>query len=256
MAVLLRSIGIPSRVITGFRGGQFNQLNSTYIIRARDAHSWVEAYMPGAGWTTFDPTPAGIAPVESPWTRLQLYLDAAREFWREWIVNYDAVHQQALSVSTVHHTRRTFLDLRAWSSRQYRKMLNAARRVHRTATQEPERILRPTASLLIVAVLCLLPFAALRIRNYLRSASPSRSPASASAILFLRMTRRLARRGYPRSPSQTASELGAAIAEPQLREAVTQFGIAYERARFGGSAMDAEALPSLYQRVCDVLKVQ
>ncbi len=61
MAVLLRTVGIPSRVITGFRGAQFNQVNSTYIIRARDAHSWVEAYIPGAGWLTFDPTPASDA---------------------------------------------------------------------------------------------------------------------------------------------------------------------------------------------------
>ena len=78
MAVLLRTVGIPSRIITGFRGAQFNQLNSNYIVRASDAHSWVEAYIPGAGWTAFDPTPAGDAPLRTLWSRYQLYLDAAQ----------------------------------------------------------------------------------------------------------------------------------------------------------------------------------
>ena len=57
MAVLLRTVGIPSRIITGFRGAQFNQINSTYIVRASDAHSWVEAFIPGAGWIAFDQLP-------------------------------------------------------------------------------------------------------------------------------------------------------------------------------------------------------
>ena len=49
MAVMLRAVGIPSRVVTGFRGGEFNDLTGSYIIRARDAHAWVEAYIPEPG---------------------------------------------------------------------------------------------------------------------------------------------------------------------------------------------------------------
>ncbi|HET8667619.1 MAG TPA: DUF3488 and transglutaminase-like domain-containing protein, partial [Terriglobales bacterium] len=58
MAIMLRTAGIPSRVVNGFRGGEFNSITGSYIIRARDAHSWVEAYFPGYGWASFDPTPA------------------------------------------------------------------------------------------------------------------------------------------------------------------------------------------------------
>jgi transglutaminase-like putative cysteine protease len=249
MAVLLRSVGIPSRVITGFRGAQFNRVNSTYIVRARDAHSWVEAYIPGAGWTTFDPTPAGDAPVVNSWTRAQLYLDAAREFWREWVVNYDAAHQQTLSISTARKTRDRIGDVRRWSSLQYERMLNSARRVHRVATEEPSRLLRPGASILVVLVLLTLPFAFIQIRNHLRAASIRSSPASASAIFYLRMTRRLARRGYRRSEAQTASEFAQSILEPELREAVLRFTAAYQHARFGASASAAAELPGLLDQV-------
>src|SRR3984893_9415771 len=59
MAVMLRSLRIPSRIVTGFRGGEFNDLTGQYVVRASDAHSWVEACFRGSGWISFDPTPAG-----------------------------------------------------------------------------------------------------------------------------------------------------------------------------------------------------
>jgi hypothetical protein len=253
MAVLLRTVGIPSRVITGFRGAEFNQVNSTYIVRASNAHSWVEAYIPGAGWTTFDPTPAGDAPVVTAWTRVQLYMDAAREFWREWVVNYDAAHQQALSVTGAHKTRNWMADFRRWSARQYNRMLEAARSVQRSATHDPERLFRPGAGLLAVLLLIAMPFVAFHIRNLLRASSVSASPSSASAILYMRMVRRLARRGYPHSVAQTPSEFAASIADVELREAVLRFTAAYEHARFGASAAAAANLPALLDQVRQTL---
>lgn len=253
MAVLLRVVGIPSRVITGFRGAQFNQLNSTYIVRASDAHSWVEAYIPGAGWTTFDPTPAGDAAATNFWTRSQLYLDAAREFWREWIVNYDVGHQQNLSITGIRQTRDKIGRFRRWSSGLYRRMLEASRRVHQAATNDPKRLLRPGLFLLATMFMVALPFAVLHIRNRWRAASPSISPTSASAILYLRMTRRLARRGYLRSPAQTPSEFAASIGNIELREAVLRFAASYEQARFGASASAAANLPELLDQVRNTL---
>jgi hypothetical protein len=253
MAVLLRTVGIPSRIITGFRGAQFNQVNANYIVRARDAHSWVEAYIPGAGWTAFDPTPAGAATATSLWTRSQLYLDAASEFWREWIVNYDAGHQQALTLAGVRQTRHGIAGFRRWAARQYHRMLQSARRVHQTATHDPQRLLRPGLLLLALLLLAAAPFAALHLRNLWRAASPRTSPRSAAAILYLRMSRRLARRGYPRSPSQTPYEFAATIAEPPLRETVLRFTAAYESARFGGSSEAAANLPALLDQVRNTL---
>ncbi|WP_433294958.1 transglutaminase TgpA family protein [Pseudonocardia sp. CA-142604] len=55
MAVMLRSVGVPSRVAVGFTAGADNGQYRT--ISTSDAHAWVEAWFPGIGWTTFDPTP-------------------------------------------------------------------------------------------------------------------------------------------------------------------------------------------------------
>lgn len=55
MAVMLRTVGVPARVAVGFTGGA--AVGDARLIRTSDAHAWVEAWFPGVGWTTFDPTP-------------------------------------------------------------------------------------------------------------------------------------------------------------------------------------------------------
>src|SRR6202040_328115 len=58
MTVMLRTLGIPAREVNGFLPGEYNDLGGDYIVRASDAHSWVEVYFPGNEWQVFDPTPA------------------------------------------------------------------------------------------------------------------------------------------------------------------------------------------------------
>ncbi|MCF8566332.1 transglutaminase-like domain-containing protein [Alicyclobacillus tolerans] len=61
MAVMLRTVGVPTRWVTGFTQGSqdFNYTGpgQRYIVTNADAHSWVEVYFPGVGWVPFDPTP-------------------------------------------------------------------------------------------------------------------------------------------------------------------------------------------------------
>jgi transglutaminase-like putative cysteine protease len=63
MGLMLRLLGIPSRVVSGFAPGAPNS-EGVYEVRDFDAHSWVEVYFRGIGWVTFDPTP-GVAPAGS-----------------------------------------------------------------------------------------------------------------------------------------------------------------------------------------------
>ncbi|HEU4656569.1 MAG TPA: transglutaminase domain-containing protein [Capillimicrobium sp.] len=58
MALLLRMGGVPARVAGGFTPGQLDRDRGEYVVRDLDAHSWVEAWFPGIGWVTFDPTPS------------------------------------------------------------------------------------------------------------------------------------------------------------------------------------------------------
>jgi len=106
MAVMLRTLAIPSREVNGFLPGEFNDLAGDYIVRASDAHSWVEAYFPGSGWVTFDPTPPSNASDAGIFSRLNLYLDWMQLTWNEWVINYDFAHQLAMA-KTSGKTRRT-----------------------------------------------------------------------------------------------------------------------------------------------------
>jgi protein-glutamine gamma-glutamyltransferase len=64
MALMLRMVGIPSRVAAGFSAGTPKHGGGRYTVRDFDAHSWVEVYFNGIGWVAFDPTPA-VAPPKS-----------------------------------------------------------------------------------------------------------------------------------------------------------------------------------------------
>ena len=57
LAVMARSLGIPTRIATGYVPGEYNPFTGLYEVKASDAHAWVEVYFPGHGWSTFDPTP-------------------------------------------------------------------------------------------------------------------------------------------------------------------------------------------------------
>lgn len=58
MAMLLRGAGVPSRLVVGYRGGQWFEEGAHYLLRQSDAHAWVEAWLPERGWIRVDPTPA------------------------------------------------------------------------------------------------------------------------------------------------------------------------------------------------------
>ena len=60
-ATLMRAAGIPSRVVVGYLGGQFNQFGNYLLVRQSDAHAWCEVWLPDAGWVRVDPTSV-IAP--------------------------------------------------------------------------------------------------------------------------------------------------------------------------------------------------
>jgi hypothetical protein len=68
MTLMLRGLGVEARVGVGFLPGA--EVAGEYVVSTRDAHAWVEADIPGAGWASFDPTPgrgaAGVAPEELP----------------------------------------------------------------------------------------------------------------------------------------------------------------------------------------------
>ncbi|MBZ5598861.1 MAG: transglutaminaseTgpA domain-containing protein [Acidobacteriia bacterium] len=253
MAVMLRTLGIPSRVVNGFRTGEFNDLTSQYVVRASNAHSWVEAYFPGYGWVSFDPTPAGLEPARTGWSRAILYLDAMASFWREWVVNYDPGHQRILGEGVTRSGRMIVYELRTWFRRHYEALLDSARQAQDTMSKSPTRW---SVSALLATGLLLLLANARRLWNALRrrrlAARPEKAPRLAATIWYERMTRRVARLGWRKSPAQTPAEFVTCIEDDLMRDRVAQFTRHYEHARFGDSAEDASRLPELFEEIASV----
>jgi transglutaminase-like putative cysteine protease len=78
MNVMLRTLNVPSRQMSGFGQGVFDDKSRQYNVNALDAHSWVEVFFPGYGWIPFEATPDGInAPVNRPLTQQDLNASAA-----------------------------------------------------------------------------------------------------------------------------------------------------------------------------------
>jgi len=250
MAVLLRSLGIPARVVNGFRSDEFNDLTGNYVVRAKNAHSWVEAYFPNYGWQTFDPTPAGYSGTPQGWSRLALYVDAMSSFWRDWIVSYDTSHQYTLGQAAFSGTRGLLENARKWARDHYASMLKWAQRSQDRVEHSPKRwaILAVALAGTILLLGNLRRVARLVHEKWLR-AYPERSPEQAAAMWYRRMARALERQGMEKPASQTPQEFLRQIEDTRLREPVARFTAVYESARFGNSADDAQRLPELYEEV-------
>ncbi|MFN3740163.1 MAG: transglutaminaseTgpA domain-containing protein [Thermodesulfovibrionales bacterium] len=94
MVLMLRSIGIPARVVTGFSGGQINEIGNYIIVRQKDAHSWVEALIDGR-WLRFDPTPSETISEPAP-PGIFLYLDYLKLKWQRYVVSFSREDQKKI----------------------------------------------------------------------------------------------------------------------------------------------------------------
>ena len=116
--VMMRAVGIPARVVTGYQGGEINSFSDYMIVRQSDAHAWSEVWLQDKGWVRIDPT-AAIAPErvnrglqyalsatepvpgrllrQFQWLNsARLGWDAVNTFWKKHIIEFDALKQQTL----------------------------------------------------------------------------------------------------------------------------------------------------------------
>lgn len=97
MVILLRTIGIPARLVTGFLATEWNEFGGYYTVRQQDAHAWVEVFFPRSGWITMDPTPTvGTSTSGSRWEILYSLSETFRLQWDRLFVRYSAADQLAL----------------------------------------------------------------------------------------------------------------------------------------------------------------
>jgi hypothetical protein len=236
MAIMLRTLGIPSRDVNGFLPGEFNDLAGDYIVRASDAHSWVEVYFPGNGWVTFDPTP----PATENFGLLSLlghYIDWIQITWNEWVINYDFAHQVQMAQNFHRKSRNWTESARTWFERAQR---NGKRWFSSWMRKDGAFSLAlPLSLILFLGVLRfdLLRTLARRLWLYWElRASESASPnPQLVSRLYSELLRILERRGFARRASQTPLEFAATVSQPDLAAVALEFIHIYTHARFGGA---------------------
>lgn len=212
MVLMLRSIEIPARLVTGFLSGERNDFGDYYLIRQSDAHSWVEAFINGR-WLVFDPTPP-VAP--SHRSGFMLFLDMIKLKWSRYVVGfsrYDQVHMAYY-------------------------IFNQKRFIPRI----PASLLL-TALVLAIAIAILI----LIVRN-LNIKLPSRVRYKGVSVEYMRFVKMLLRHGAKLYPSSSTEEVmnEAIRIEGFNKDEVMRFINAYRFLRFSGDT-DEKILREFYQ---------
>ncbi len=252
MAIMLRTLGIPSREVNGFLPGEYNDVAGDYIVRASDAHSWVEAYFPGSGWVTFDPTPPSAGDTTGLFSRLALYVDWFQLNWNEWVINYDFSHQLQLA-------RNVRQDSTDWTGLARRKFERMKRRGmdSLTAWQAIHPRLSIVFPIALVFALVVLRFDWIRamlrwlvLSWQVRHAPAERNNPQLASRLYAELLRLLERRGLARPITQTPLEFATSSGlRPELAGPVREFTELYAEARFGAKPCDSFRLRSLLERI-------
>jgi hypothetical protein len=99
MVLILRSLGIPARIVNGFSRGEWNEVGGYMQVRQSNAHTWVEALVDDNGWIIFDPTPPAPLISSSYFMSMNKYFDAIKLTWYRYIINYTWQDQQAIAIN-------------------------------------------------------------------------------------------------------------------------------------------------------------
>jgi len=250
MAVLLRAVGVPARVVNGFQRGEWNEYGGYLAVRQRDAHSWVEAYLPRAGWVTFDPSPRAGADVarDNMLARLSRYLDSLAVRWDRYVVAYNLSDQ--LRMVSVARRRADFFR---WRGLQLVRGLERAAadavQALRTRLQGSPLVVLLAAGTAVGLLIALRkhPFGGGRFRG---------SGAQGSVRFYRELLRILARKGFVKGAGMTPREFAAGVearARPELAGVSGVIDL-YYGVRYGGRHLSESERQQITQIISRLAK--
>lgn len=226
--VLMRAAGIPARVVTGYQGGEYNNVGRYLVVRQRDAHAWAEVYFEGDGWVRVDPT-AVVAPerlslgignvlprtdtlsaladsaaASALWQRLRDSLDAVTYAWNQWVLGYSPQRQRRL------------LDELGFEDWDYGNLVMAL-------------------TVLLALVTTVLAVLLLRAE---------RAPVDPARRAYARFCDKLARQGLERAPAEPPLAFAARVARQRadLAREVEYITRLYAQTRYGRVSLDPRRL--------------
>lgn len=272
MVALCRSVGINSRVVTGFVATEYNDASHHYIVRESNAHAWVEVevvppratFTTGDGgelvrrdqtqgqWQTRDPTPSGEfqrihRPEPTIASQVRGLFEAVNYAWITSIVAFDDTTRTSL----VSAMRIDTSAIDQWAEDAGRRIRNGGPRL---LAQALTNALIASISTVLIGVAIIFGWPALRtalrlavlprilaLWHRLRRSSPTMRDASlARAGFYARLLAALARRGQPKPEWQPPLQHAGTISPAAIAPAAARVAEAFYRVRFGQRALSAE----------------
>jgi transglutaminase-like putative cysteine protease len=278
LALMLRSVGVPARMVNGFKGGDWNELAQVLNVREKHAHSWVEAYM-GEGrsrerspeWLTLDPTPGAardesVASVSGFKGNFRQLSDLVRYIWVFYIVGYNAERQNRLLYGPIRRlaqeARRGFRMMAAAASSAKAALLKLLHFPTVEAFISVRGFVVSFIALLILAgVMKLISVVVRRLIRWYRGDDSEIGPLSAGAAQYRRLAQLLAEFGLERPPAETQDEFarraaiylnGQASDSGSVADVPREVVEAYYRVRFGNLDLVPDSQKRLDNRLDDL----
>ncbi len=278
LALMLRAEGIPTRVVNGFKGGDWNSIVNVLLVREKHAHSWVEALvgidsreingrrLVRPVWLTLDPTPAGqrdevVAKVSNP--PFRAWLDALRHVWMFNIIGFDSDAQERLIYAPIR-----------WLWNECRRGFGVLRHVITLLLiqfflfRNPGELFSVRGFFASVTMMLLLVGLAFLIRTFVgrllrrwRGEAYGIAGNQPEVAFFLRLVRMLSRTGLERAPAETQREFARRASTFLTQRPTNRDGLAtvpeqvvdaYYRVRFGQRPLPPETVSWLDQRLDDL----
>jgi transglutaminase-like putative cysteine protease len=252
MVVMLRTVGIPARLVTGFLATEWNEYGGYFTVRQRDAHAWVEVYFPRSGWITMDPTPTVSAAVStSRWAPLTRFGESVRLQWDRLFVRYSVKDQLAVVYGVREGTDALRERVSRWASllsapidQTFSRLLHMVRAFHLG-------MLELVVGAIVIGLALSLLILRDRIALWATTHLPTSHPQLVIVQLYTRMLRTMERHGVSKPPAATASEF-ARLVEHKWKAAgpiVANVTALYHQGRFGRTPLTPDELSRAAEQV-------
>ncbi len=262
LAMMLRGVGIPSRLVSGFKGGDFNDKTGKFEIRSLHAHAWVEAFVDGA-WKNFDPTPGArdeaVAQREKERADANPLLNETRSMWFQGM-NYSKSQQEQLVYAPIR-------DLADWGKSLFAGLMEGKLLIptlgdsgFRTSQADDVRMSGfLSATFVMIGAISLFWIGRVVVRRW-KSRVRERRKTQRRAItveFYARFLKLMQRCGLAETPTMTPREFALQaeqrfaerLAPSQLTGSATRLAELFYTVRFGGEALSEEQLGRVEQEL-------
>jgi hypothetical protein len=293
LTLMLRSQGIPARLVVGYKGGNYNAVGRYYVVQQRHAHAWVEAWLPpeevpplevagvpsdGGAWYRLDPTPGRetfVALREEGWSQpLWQAFDYCELLWRDYVLGlsrrqqeemvFEPLTAQTTMLPSWVESRSVQRWLRRWGSRLgWEFSLGGAPREGGRRAFEGALAMLVTVGLLVLLGGVQVTRLVWQRWTDWRCRRPGRAAVGRAPAFYRRLERLLARRALVRHSGQTPRELAEA-AQRLLEGSPAERPVAgvppwvvacYYRVRFGAARLDNSQEEAIEQALSDLQRV-